>query len=279
MRYRRVTDEQTLLDGLAEPGGVILCGGTDLLVKMRRGLTCPELLLDVSELETLRGIRRSGPAIEIGAATPESEILASPLVRSSLPLLAAALRKLGSVQIRNRGTLGGNLVNASPAADSAIPLLLYEGNLVLVGPKGERIVAVEAFFVGPGKTVLEPGEFVRTIRIPVPDNEFTTFYHKVGKRQALTIAIASVGALIRTDGARFAEVRFAAGSVAPTPVRLRAVEKRLAQATVGEDVLEEARRLAAGSVSPITDIRASANYRQQVIGDLVVRALWQAFPA
>jgi CO/xanthine dehydrogenase FAD-binding subunit len=273
MRYQRVADEAELLAALSDPSAAILSGGTDLLVKIRGGLVHPGLLVDVGRLPTLRGIRRTGDAIEIGAAVPESEVLASPVVLDALPLLATALRALGSVQIRNRGTLGGNLVNASPAADSAIPLLLYDAELVLVGDSGERTVPLEGFIVGPGRTALGSGEFVRTVRVPIPKTAYGAFYHKVGKRRALTIAIASLGALLQTEGGRIAEARFAAGSVAPTPTRLRAVEAHLRGAPLTDEAIAEAKRLAIEAVSPISDVRATAEYRSRVVGDLVARAL------
>jgi CO/xanthine dehydrogenase FAD-binding subunit len=273
MRYQRVADEAELIAALSDPSAAILAGGTDLLVKIRGGLVRPGLLVDIGRVPTLRGIRRTEGAIEIGAAVPESDVLASPDVRDALPLLAAALRVLGSVQIRNRGTLGGNLVNASPAADSAIPLLLYDAELVLVGGSGERTVPLEGFFVGPGRTALGPGEFIRTVRVPIPKTGGDAFYHKVGKRRALTIAIASLGALLRTEDGRFAEARLAAGSVAPTPIRLRAVEERLRGASLTDGAIAEAKRLAIEAVSPISDVRATAEYRSRVVGDLVARAL------
>jgi len=273
MRYQRVADEAELLAALSDPSAAILSGGTDLLVKIRGGLVRPGLLVDVGRLPTVRGIRRTEDAIEIGAAVPESEVLASPVVLDALPLLATALRALGSVQIRNRGTLGGNLVNASPAADSAIPLLLYDAELVLVGDSGERTVLLEGFIVGPGRTALGSGEFVRTVRVPIPRTAYGAFYRKVGKRRALTIAIASLGALLRTEDGRIAEARFAAGSVAPTPTRLRAVESHLRGAPLTDEAIAEAKRLAVEAVSPISDVRATAEYRSRVVGDLVARAL------
>jgi len=273
VRYRRVTDERDLAAALREPGAAILAGGTDLLVKIRAGFVRPELLVDIDPVATLRGIRRTASAVEIGAGVPESDVLASPIVRKDLPLLATALRALGSVQIRNRGTLGGNLVNASPAADSAIPLLLYNAELDLVGPGGERTLPVELFLLGPGTTALAPGEFIRTIRVPVPTAVARGFYHKVGRRRALTIAIASLGARIRLEDARIAEARFAAGSVAPTPIRLRTVEDALRGSTLSDETIANAGRLASASVSPISDVRAPAAYRAQVIGELVSAAL------
>ncbi len=273
MRYQQVVDEAELLTALSDPAAAILSGGTDLLVKIRGGVAAPETLLDIGRIPTLSGIRESNGSIEIGAATTETEILASSIVQETLPVLTTALAGLGSIQIRNRGTLGGNLANASPAADSAIPLLLYDAELDLVGPNGPRTVPLDGFFLGPGKTALEPGDYIRTIRVPIPEPGWCPFYHKVGKRRALTIAIASVGALIRIEGDRIVGVRFAAGSVAPTPIRLHAVEERIRSNALTEEVVDEARRLAMESVSPIDDVRATADYRRCVVGDLVARAL------
>lgn len=273
MHYTRIASERQLIERLREPGAVILCGGTDLLVRMRSGLATPEHLLDISDLRALRGIRDSGGFIEIGAATPESDLLSSPLVRERLPLLTAALSALGSIQIRNRGTLGGNLVNASPAADSAIPLLSYDAKLVLRSASGERTVDTLGFFVGPGKTILNNGEYVRTVSIPLPERDHRTFYHKVGKRKALMIAIASVGVVASVSEGRITTIRIAAGSVAPKPLRLCEVERSLAGRNLDEGVVAEAGRLAALAVSPIDDIRATATYRRDVVGELVKRAL------
>jgi len=276
VKYRRVGDENELAAALRQPGSAILAGGTDLLVKIRGGFVRPELLVDIGPVTTLRGIRRTASAVEIGAGVPESDVLASPIVRQELSLLATALRALGSVQIRHRGTLGGNLANASPAADSAIPLLLYDAELDLVGPGGERTLPVERFLLGPGTTALGSGEFVRTIRVPVPAAAGRGFYHKVGRRRALSIAIASLGAQIRLDEERIDEARFAAGSVAPTPIRLRAVEDVLRGSTLSDETIANAGRLASASVSPISDVRAPAAYRAQVIGELVTAALRSA---
>ena len=275
MRYTRIADEKQLIEGLAEPGARILCGGTDLLVRMRSGLETPQHLLDISDLETLKGVRKSDGAILIGAATPETDLLSSPLIRERLPLLATALAVLGSLQIRNRGTLGGNIANASPAADSAIPLLAYDAKLLLVGSDGERTQALGDFFLGPGKTTLDHGEYIREIRVPLPDPEYRTFYHKIGKRRALTIAIASVGIVASIDNGRLSDIRIAAGSVAPTPLRLRSVEQALVERILNEKTIEEAGQLATSAVSPIDDIRATADYRRGAVGDLVMRGLRQ----
>jgi CO/xanthine dehydrogenase FAD-binding subunit len=273
VRYQRVDSERELLDGLSQPGAAILCGGTDVIVKMRAGIMRPEILFDIARLESLRGIRVEGSNLEIGAATLESDVLHSSLVGEHVPLLGSVLRQLGSVQIRNRGTLGGNIVNASPAADGAIPLLLYDTEILLVGANGERWVRLEDFFIGPGRTTLESGEFVRTLRLPIPADGFNMFFHKVGKRNALTIAIASLGTLLRLKGDVIDDLRVAVGSVAPTPKRLREIENRLIGRTLDDSTISEARELVVQAISPISDVRASAGYRKNVIGDLLVRAL------
>ena len=273
MRYVRVDSVDAMLEALGEDGATLLAGGTDLVVKMRAGLVAPDLLVDISDLNALRGVSENGPTIEIGAATPEEDLLASSIVQEHLPLLAQVLAVLGSVQIRHRGTLGGNLVNASPAADSAVPLLLYNAEVVLTGRTGDRVLPVNAFLLGPGKTALAPGEFVRAVRIPRPERGFLSFFHKVGKRRALTISIASVGALVCAEGSRIVEARIAAGSIAPVPLRLRSVETLVRGVDVTERLIEAARRAAIAAVSPISDIRASADYRREVTGGLVARAL------
>ncbi len=275
-QYLKVSSTDELLAHLGKPGAMILCGGTDLLVKMRSGLVSPKLLLDISDLAPLREIQKTDDRIEIGAAVTESELLDSDVIREHLPLLPIVLAKLGAVQIRNRGTLGGNLVNASPAADSALPLLLYEAEVILEGSQGERQMLLEDFFLGPGKTALTSGEFLRALSIPIPNAQFTPYFHKVGRRKALTIAIASLGALLSVQGGVVEEIRLAAGSVAPTPLRLSQVESRLNGERLTESLIGKARELAAQSVSPIDDIRASATYRRAVIANLVAHLLEEA---
>jgi CO/xanthine dehydrogenase FAD-binding subunit len=273
VHYERIGTERELLEALSLPDSAILCGGTDLMVKMRSGLVQPETLLDISQLETLQGIRHQGSSLEIGAATTETDILRSPLVLEHAPLLATTLRQLGSIQIRNRGTLGGNIINASPAADSAVPLLLYDAQIQIVSLEGERWVPLDGFFKGPGRTALRPGEFVRMLRLEIPSVPFQAFYHKVGRRNALTISIASLGTLLFCEDDHILELRIAAGSVAPTPMRLRSVETALKGAPLTPQTIEHGRTLASSAIAPISDVRATSAYRTRVIGDLLARAL------
>lgn len=271
--YSKVTSFEALLEGLGDRGAAILCGGTDLVVKMRGGLASPARLLDISDLPALRTVREERGALVIGAGARVSELMSSPLVEQRLPLMPRVLAKLGSVQIRHRATLGGNLVNASPAADSAVPLLLYDAQVILRSVQGTRRLPVESFLRGPGKTALAEGEFLQSIVVPIPGKGFVPFFHKVGRRKALTIAIASLGALLRLGDGTIEEIRLAAGSVAPTPIRLHGVEDALSGRRLDEDLVARARDLAASAVSPIDDIRGSAAYRRAVIGDLLAAFL------
>ena len=273
MQYVRIESEAALLEAIAPPGASLLSGGTDLLVKLRAGVAPPDRLLDISGVPSLREIVWNNAELQIGAAASMTDILGLHGLAERLPLLSTVLQSLGSVQIRNRATLGGNLVNASPAADSAIPLLLYDAVVELAGSNGERFLPVSEFLIGPGKTALQGCEYVRSIRVPLPTQSSTCFFHKVGKRRALTIAIASVGARLVVDGNRIAEARFAAGSVAATALRLHEVEQRVTGHAVDSDLIAEASEVAQATVSPIDDIRATAEYRRLVVGALVARAL------
>ncbi len=271
--YVKVNTIGELLALDMEKGAQILCGGTDLVVKMRAGVADPRVLVDISETEGLRGIERRSDCVEIGSATTIDGIISSDMIRQTLPLLAMVLDKLGSPQIRSRASLGGNLVNASPAADSAIPLLLYDAQVILISSEGERRVPVEDLFISPGKTAIARGEYVRAVSIPIPKPGFSPFFHKIGRRKALIIAIASLGSLFRMRDGVIEEVRLAAGSVAPRPLRLRELEGYLTGKRIDGQLIEQARRSAMQAVSPIDDVRASADYRREVIGELVVRAL------
>lgn len=273
MRYTRVRDEEELLEALSDPGATILCGGTDLLVRMRAGTLTPSHLVDISSIASLRGLCIREGWLEIGAATPVSEVMRSPLVQTHAPLLVTALRQLGSVQIRNRASIGGNLVNASPAADSVVPLLLYDAEVHVSGRGGSRWTRIEDFLVGPGKTRCATGEVVRAIRLPQTEIPAESFYHKIGRRNALTIAIASVAMLAWAEEDSLLEVRLAAGSVAPTPVRLRTAEKALTGRRLTDDAVEDALAHVQSIITPISDVRAPATYRAQAVTALIRRAL------
>ncbi len=271
MDYVRVTSEAEVASALRHEGAAILMGGTDLVVKMRGGSARPRLLVDASRVESLQAIAAVGAGVSIGAGARLEDILASPLVQERYPLLAIALQSLGSPQIRSRATLGGNLANASPAADAALPLLAYDARLALASAERERTLDLESFFRGPGRTALGPGEYVRSVVLPPSRPDWLPFFHKVGRRRALTIAVASVAGLLSVVDGRVFDLRIAAGSVGPTPLRLRAVEADLRGRSLGAATAREAGARARGEVSPIDDVRATAAYRRDVTGELVER--------
>jgi CO/xanthine dehydrogenase FAD-binding subunit len=274
--YVRVGSLAELGDALDRDGATLIAGGTDLMVKMRAGSARPRLLVDISRVDELREVSMHPSGLTIGSAALVAEVLASPPVSTNYPLLATVLRSLGSTQIRNRATLGGNLANASPAADSPLALLAYDARVTLAGAGTERALPLHAFFLGPGRTALRRGEYIRSIDVPTPRTDWDVFFHKVGRRRALTIAITSVAGLIALRGRAVVDVRVTAGSVAPTPIRLRAVEDLVRGRELDEEQIAAAHAAALREVSPIDDVRATALYRRTVTADLVARFLREA---
>jgi len=274
--YVRVASLAELGDALDRDGAFLIAGGTDLMVKMRAGSVRPRLLVDISRIDELREVSMHPSGLTIGSAALVAEVLASPPVSTNYPLLATVLRSLGSTQIRNRATLGGNLANASPAADSPLALLAYDARVTLAGAGTERTLPLHEFFLGPGRTALRRGEYIRSIDLPTPRTDWDVFFHKVGRRRALTIAITSVAGLIALRGRAVVDVRVTAGSVAPTPIRLRAVEDLVRSRELDEEQIAAAHAAALREVSPIDDVRATALYRRTATADLVARFLREA---
>jgi carbon-monoxide dehydrogenase medium subunit len=200
-----------------------------------------------------------------------NEIKKSPVVQERAPVLAEAIGVLASNPIRNRATIGGNLCNASPAADTAPPLLALDASLTLMGSDSERVVPISEFFVGPGQTVKRPDEVVKDVIIPLKKGR--SAFLKLGRRKGFTLSIASVAAFgVITDG-KFDDLRVALGAVAPTPIRSLKVEEALVGMEVSEERIEKAARLVKEEVNPITDVRASAAYRKEMSYVLTKRVL------
>ncbi len=249
-------------------------GGTDLLVQIKNGVAQPEALISLRQVDELRGIETAGETTWIGAATPVAEVIDHSLVRKRHPVLAEALGLLGSEQIRSVATIGGNLSNASPCADSAPPLLVYGARLRLVGPDGEREVAMAELFVGPGQTCLGPHELLAAIGLgPPPIGSRGLFMKKRRVRMDLAQVNLAVLLVLAPDGTTCRSARIAAGAVAPVPLRLREVESLLAEKKLDARAIDEAAELAAQCISPISDIRASADYRRAIVRAYLRRAL------
>ncbi len=256
----------------------ILAGGTDLLAAMKQRRGKHPALLDIKSLPELAGIHADNGSLCLGATATTRSTAASPLVRERFPMLAQALKFLGSMQIGNRATIGGNLCNASPAADSAPPLLALGASVKLVGKARARWVPLDNFFVGPKKTVID-GELLSEVRIPARAQGGRGAFYKLGIRNTpedICIASAAVYAVPDAENKAWQEVRIALGAVAPTPIRARYAEARIQGQPIEGGIAEEAAKIAAHKdAQPITDIRGSAEYRRAVVGALVKRALEQ----
>lgn len=228
-------------------------------------------LISLRAIPALSSIE-NGSETRIGALATIADTAAHPVIAERYPVLVQACRRLGSAQVRNVATVGGNLCNASPCADTAPPLLVLEARAEIQSTAGKREIPLDEFFSGPGQTRLAPGEVLTAIVVPPPPPGAKGVFFKLG-RVHMDLAKASVAALVVMDGNRCVHARFAAGSVAPVPLRLREVEKIVEGAVVDEKLIASAQEAAMSEVSPITDIRSTAEYRRQIVGVFVKRAL------
>jgi len=251
-----------------------LAGGTDLIVRLKDNLIKEENIIDIKEIEELKGIKESGEFLEIGPLTTFTEIIESEILNKYSPLLVLASKKIGSVHIRNKGTIGGNLCNASPAGDSIPPLMCEEAKLILKSKKKERVVDIEKFFLGPGKTSLESDEILFKILIKKWKNSNFGFFNKLGQRNALTISIASNCVKIEKEDGVIKDIKIALGSVAPTVVRARKVEEAILNSkNLNEDELFKISSLVVNEIDPITDVRGTREYRMEVSKYLLFESL------
>jgi len=253
----------------------VLAGGTDLLVRMKQGVLRPKYLISINKIKELNYIEDRGDHVAIGAATKLRTIEKSSLIKELFPALYEAVRSMAGVQIRNMGTIGGNLCNASPAADTAPPLLVFEAEVVIAGPNGRRVVPITQFFTGPGKTVMARNELLVEVRIPKPVKPTGSAFIKIA-RVAMDLAKVNIAVALRMNGNVVEDVKVALGSVAPTPMRAYKTEEFLKGKELTEDVMWEAAKIVRTEVKPITDIRSTAEYRREVSGVILVDALKKA---
>ncbi len=273
--YYVVTDLKDVVKLLAEyrERAVILAGGTDLVPKINTYSFKPEVLIYIGKLG-LDYIKEDNGKICIGAATPMAKIVTNELLAQKATALVEAAGKAGSAAVRTTATVGGNLANASPAADLATPLLVCDAEVSLVSAEGNRAVPLKDFFKGPGQSVLQPGELMTEISFVIPKGK-TTFL-KLGRRKALTLSVVNVAVRVDLDGQKCKEARIALGAVAPTPLRCPKAEEMLQGKEVDRNLISDCATEAMAASSPIDDQRASAWYRKQAGTTLVVRALGQA---
>ena len=275
VKYFAPTDLGEAVKLLAQYGkqATILAGGTDLVPKINYYELKPEVLLYVGKLG-LSYIKQVNGTLVIGAGTPLAQILASEVVAQSAPALVHAAKQHSSVAVRSTATLGGNIANGSPAADMVMPLIAMDAKLRLVSAKGERFMAVQDFFVGPGQTKLEPGELIADVQIPPVKGQVV--FSKLGKRKAQACSVVIVGVRLELDGKVCKAARIALGSMAPKPLRCTKAEALLVGKAVDAALVAQAAATAVGESSPIDDVRATAWYRRKAGTALVARALAQA---
>jgi carbon-monoxide dehydrogenase medium subunit len=254
----------------------VLAGGTDLFLRMRHRALMPDVIIDVKRIKALHALRYSSQkGLRIGAAVTHAEVENHPAVRRHYGALAEAAGWVGSLQTRHRGTVVGNLCNASPAADTAPALVAYRAVIKIAGPQGERDVPIDVFFQGPGRTVLSPDEMVTEILVPPPQGKFGWGFAR-RTRTAIDIALVSSCTVIRVDNGVCNEVGIGLGAVAPTPLRASTAEALLRGRSLSAALIDEASKTAAAACRPISDVRCSAEYRKDMAEVLTRRCLQSA---
>jgi len=258
----------------ADPGAAILAGGTDLLIQCRTGAKQPTAFIDLKHIPQLVGITLDDRWLHIGAATCAAEITGHPDVKRLWPGLVDAVHLIGSTQIQGRGTVGGNLCNASPAADTTCALLVNGAVCVIAGPRGERLVPVEQFCLAPGKTVLERDEILVEVRLARPAARTADAYLRLIPRTEMDIAVVGAGASVTLDAAGLcAEARVAIGAVAPTCRLVPDAAAAVIGSRMEPEALARAAAAASAAARPIDDKRGTVSYRRRVAGVLTSRAL------
>jgi CO/xanthine dehydrogenase FAD-binding subunit len=263
---------------LAEHGGKakILAGGTDLLVELKHAAHDPQIIVDISRLSELKTIAVAGDGLRIGALATHSEIMASPVIRDMFPALVEAAHSIGAVQTRNLGTLGGNLVTCVPSVDSGPALVALEASVTVESAAGRRTMPLTELFAGPRKTSLKPDDLLVDIVIAKENLGKPAAFEKFGLRKGQALALVNVGAAFFIDKGNFRAPRIALGAVAPTVIRAPKAEAYLEGRKIDTAAMAEAGRIAATEAKPISDFRASADYRRDLIAVLVKRALARA---
>jgi carbon-monoxide dehydrogenase medium subunit len=276
--YHAAENLKDALESLAGCGEEtkILAGGTDLVLAMKEGRSHPGRVVSVHRVRELDYVRKEDSVFRIGALAKHADLAASPLLHESFPILCDAVRSIGSWQIRNVATIGGNLCTASPAADSAPALLALEARAMIADSTGEEEVSLPSFFRGPGRTALKPTQLLKEIVVPRPKGPSSGCFLKLMRKRAVDLALVNVAFYAETDSTRskLARVAIALGGVAPTPIRASGAEDSLVNLDFNEASrkIQEAARLAAQACQPISDIRASAEYRRTMVELFVRRA-------
>lgn len=261
-------------------GAKILAGGTDVIVSMREGKIAPKHIVNIKKIPRLDTIDSSKDGeLSLGALVTIGAIETSALVRKAFPMIADAAHQLGSLPVRNRATLGGNLCNSSPSADLAPPLIALGATVKIVGPKGRRSVKLEDFFIGPGKTVLSKSEILTGLKVPKPPENSYGVFLKHGPRQCMDIATVNAAVMVTLKGKICKDAKIVLGAVAPIPMRAKQAEEEIRGRPLEVNVIHKAGQSAAKECIPISDVRGSAEYRREIVNALVTRLLQKAMLA
>jgi carbon-monoxide dehydrogenase medium subunit len=255
------------------PEARLLAGGTDLLPQLRNGVLRPRWVVDLSGVARLRVLEAADGGLRVGAAVTARELEQHPGVRSGYQALAESGALVGSVQVRNLATLGGNLCNAAPSADMAAPLLALDAEAVIVGPRGERRVPLAGFFLGPRRTVLDRGELLVELVVPAPGPRSGGSYLRHTPRRELDIAVVGVASQLTLADGVCTKARIALAAVAPVPLRAIPAEQALEGRPVTAERIAQAAELAVGTARPIADQRGSAEFRRHLVRVLTRRTL------
>jgi len=261
----------------AEGKAKIIAGGTDLVIGLRNGDHAPQSIVDITRIEDLRKIEEKNGMVSIGAAITHSEIASSSLVKKYGKVLSDAASEIGSPQIRNLGTIGGNIVNASPSADTLPPLMVLNAIGRVASKDGMKDVPLVHLFHGPYQTNLKPNEVLVQIIFPKLSPDVRSSFIRLARRDAMAIARMSVAVILQIGENRIKDIRISVGSVTPTPQRMSEAEAFLRGKTPDEELLQKASFKISGSMIQQSGIRSSTSYKRPVVEALFVRAMRQAF--
>ena len=251
-----------------------IAGGTNLIVDMRANKHIKPFILNIENLPELKGIVVKNGYIQIGGCTKIAELIKNPLIPQYAPVLTAAAKLFANPLIRNRATIGGNLADASPAADTAPPLLVLGAEVELTSKGGSRFIPLADFFLHVRKTLLKPEEIITSVRFPIPAPGSKFSYYKLGLRKADAISVISAAVMMELDSfSQCSGIRIALGSVAPRPMRVFEAENLLLGKKPDEELIQKAAQMAFEASSPISDLRATAGYRRKMVKVLVARLL------
>lgn len=267
---------ETLEEALSQIGELEnvspVIGGTDLMIAMRNDAAKPDHVVDLNEIPELNYVRLEDGYIKIGATATHAQVASSDEAKL-VPALHDAVSRIGSPQIRNRGTITGNICNASPAADSAPSLYVHEAEVKIQSIDSEKVISIQDLFTGPKFNCLESDELVTEILIPVPPEGSASSFKRIGRRKAFTLSVVSSAAYIQMDGDECVDARVAFGSVAATPIRVVEAERILSGTTLDDSTLKAASEIVYEAVTPITDVRGTAEYRKDMCPVLMRRAI------